>query len=830
MKKILVLLSMALIFSGCLRTTTPTTVTNAREVILLDTDWQFNNSDVEGAELIEIVDKANAGSWETVTVPHDWAISGEFDELIDAQETRVRENGEQVVKMMRGRTGGLPHVGVGWYRKSIEIPKDWQNKRIHLEFDGAMSHSKIYMNGEFVGEWPFGYASFGFDVSDYITPGQDNLLAVRLENLPFSSRWYPGAGLYRHVRMVVTEQVYVKQWGTYILTPDIEDGKGTVDIETSLVNKSGKSRPLFVETSIFSPEGNLLKKNSTEIIVQDEKAIQQQLIVDSPELWSVNSPVLYIAHTRVSEKNDETGSMKELDVYETKFGFRYFKFTSDEGFFLNGEHLPLQGVCLHHDLGPLGAAVNLASLRHRMNLLKEMGCNSIRTSHNPPAPEMLDLADEMGFLIIDEAFDEWKHPKVKNGYNTLWDEWAEKDMVAMIHRDRNHPSVILWSIGNEIREQGRKDGVNYARFLVDICKREDPSRPTTAGFDQWASAIKNGLAETVDVQGWNYKPRYYNYIHKQNPEFKMIGSESASTVSSRGEYFFPAKERVHYTRDPYHSSAFDMEFPRWATSPDHEFHAQDSFPFMAGEYVWTGIDYLGEPTPYNIEWPARSSYFGIIDLCGIPKDRYYLYQSRWTDKEVLHLLPHWNWEVGQKVSVHCYTSFERAELFLNGKSLGVREKDPSGFYTTYRLIWDDIIYEPGELKVVALDPGRNPHREAVIKTAGKPARIILESDRERIQANGKDLAFVTVSIVDTEGVLCPLANNLVNFKVKGAGFLRAVGNGDPTSLESFVLPYRKAFNGKCMAIIQSGDSKGKIKLQAESEGLQSNTLEIILGD
>ena len=430
------------------------------------------------------------------------------------------------------------------------------------------------------------------------------------------------------------------------------------------------------------------------------------------------------------------------------------------------------------------------------------------------------------FLVIDEAFDEWKMGKCTNGYNLLWDEWAEKDMTALIHRDRNHPSVIMWSLGNEIREQGSKEGLEQGKLLNAICKKEDPSRPTTAGFNNWRAAIKNGLAGLVDVPGWNYKPQHYGYIHKNYPDWKMYGAETASTVSSRGEFFFPAEEKIHFTREPYHCSSFDMEFPRWATSPDREFVAQDSFKYMAGEYVWTGFDYLGEPTPYNVQWPARSSYFGIIDLCGIPKDRYYLYQSQWTNKEVLHLVPHWNWETGQNVSVHCYTNFQKAELFLNGKSLGIKEKDPSNLYTTYRLVWDGISYEPGELKVVALDKENKALKEAVRRTAGQAAFIHLEADRVKVQANGKEMVFVSVSVLDKNGVVCPRANNLIHFSIEGPGLIKAVGNGDPTSLESFVKPYRKTFNGKCMVIVQAGEVPGGITLKAEGKGLRPNEISI----
>jgi beta-galactosidase len=788
----------------------------SRTTILLDKEWKFINEEVSGAEK----PGTSTADWETVSIPHDWAISGEFDKSIDVQETTVIEDGERIPRVRVGRTGALPHIGIGWYRKSLDIPVSLKNKRIHLEFDGAMSHAKVYLNGKFIGEWPYGYASFGFDITDNVNFGDKNILAVRLENKPFSSRWYPGAGIYRNVRMVVTNPVFVKQWGTFVTTPEIQNGLGTVNHRTTILNKTGKEKEVLVETKILDSQGNSVAFASEEVSLQEEAMIEQELQVISPQLWSLETPNLYTAVTKIYERG------KELDSYKTPFGFRYFEFTNNDGFFLNGNRVQLKGVCLHHDLGPLGAAFNVSSMRHRMKLLQEMGCNAIRTSHNPPAPEMLDLADEMGFLVINEAFDEWKYPKTENGYNKLWDEWAEKDMVAFIHRDRNHPSVIAWSIGNEIREQNIDGGATYCQFLVDICHREDPTRPTTAGFNKWQAAIENGFADIVDVVGWNYKPQVYNFIHEKFPDWKMYGSETASTVSSRGAYFFPAIERVHYTREPYHSNSFDMEFPRWATSPDREFAAQDSFRFIAGEFVWTGFDYLGEPTPFNAEWPSRSSYFGIIDLCGIPKDRYYLYQSKWTEKEVLHLLPHWNWEPGQKVSAHCYTSFDKGELFLNGKSLGVRKKDPSNLYTTYRLVWDDIIYEPGELKVVALDENNKPVKETSVKTAGEPAKLVLETDRTAIAADGKELAFITVSVVDKDGILCPTADNLIDFSITGEGLIKAVGNGDPTSLESFVEPRRKAFNGKCMVLIQSSQSEGEIILNAAIKGLTGEKIEI----
>ncbi len=798
-----VFLFSTVLFSCRLPEKTPT-----REIVYLKDGWKFLNKDIATPNFKDI----DLSSRETVSVPHDWAILGEFNEDIDAQVVTVLEDGEEKPAKRTGRTGALPHIGIGWYHKTLDIPENWEHKRVFIEFDGAMSHARVYVNGDYVGEWPYGYSSFGFDITDKINIGEENELAVRLENKPYSSRWYPGAGLYRNVRLLATNPIHIPQWGTYITTPALVSGKGEVKIATTIVNTYSEDSDITLLTEIYDQGENLVARAESAFQIKDTIVQEQNITVPNPQLWSPGSSVLYKAVSKVLKNG------RLIDLYETVFGFRYFEFTNDAGFFLNGENMKLKGVCLHHDLGPIGAAINVSAIRRQLTILKEMGCNAIRTSHNPPAPELLDLADEMGFLVIDEAFDEWEAEKVENGYHLLWEEWAEKDITAMIHRDRNHPSIIMWSLGNEVREQIEPDGATNCRFLHDICHREDPTRPTTAGFSRWKESIENGMADVVDVPGWNYKPQYYNTTHKNHPEWKMYGSETASTVSSRGEYFFPDEPCVHCVHEPYHCSSYDLEYPIWATSPDREFAAQDSFAFMGGEFVWTGFDYLGEPTPYNEQWPARSSYFGIVDLCGIPKDRYYLYQSQWGDKEVLHLLPHWNWEGKDYIPVHCYTNYQRAELFVNGKSMGIKEKDPSELYRTYRLVWDNVPYEPGELKVVALDENNAQIKEAVTKTAGKPSRIILEAYSGTISLSNNELDFVSVSVCDSEGNLCPRASNNISFKTKGNGHVKAVGSGDPTSLEPFVKPERKVFNGKCMVYIQPAQ-EGDIVLTAESEGL-----------
>lgn len=779
-----------------------------RTIEVLENDWLFSLEDTSFFE------------WEEVRVPHDWAINKPFDKQIDIQKIAVLEDGDTIPKLRTGRTGALPHVGVGWYKRKLNISKADKSKKVFLQFDGAMSNCKIFLNNYYVGGWNYGYSSFELDITPYIIHDKENILTVRLENKPFSSRWYPGAGLYREVRLVKTNNIYIKNWGTYVQTPQISATNGEIQIETLIENTISTKEKVKVLHEIMFRGEKVIEHIFDYKFELGTTEVYNKLNVPNPVLWSIESPALYELKTSIL-KGD-----KVLDEYTTTFGFRTIEFTSDKGFFLNGEPLKFKGVCLHHDLGPLGAAFNVSSMKHRLNLMKEMGVNAIRTAHNPPDPKLLDLADQMGFLVIDEAFDEWKIPKVENGYNVLWDDWAEKDLVAMIHRDRNHPSIIMWSIGNEVREQKDKEGGSRAQFLTDICHREDSTRPTTAGFNHANDAIKNGLADAIDIVGWNYKPQGYAKFHKENPKWKTYGSETASTVSSRGEYFFPAKEQKHKIRPSLHSNSFDMDIPSWGQTPDREFYYQDQNEFIMGEFVWTGFDYLGEPTPYNEEWPTKSSYFGIMDLCGIPKDRFYLYQSKWSDKKVLHLLPHWNWETGQEVSVHCYTNYDKVELFLNGKSLGVREKNNKTLYDTYRLRWNEIQFEKGELKAVALDENNNPITEIVKNTAGAPYQIEVNLDKSEIKADGSDLVFATISVLDKEGNLCPNADNLIQFEVEGSGIIKAVGNGDPTSLESFRGDTRKAFHGKCMGIIQSLESDGEIVINISADGLRSKKVSI----
>jgi beta-galactosidase len=789
----------------------------SHRITALKTHWKFTRTDDADSMAVGHDDSA----WETVRVPHDWAISGPFDRENDIQRiVRKQADVEVGVTEITGRTGGLPHVGVGWYRKVVNVPADTAGKRVRLEIDGAMSRSRVYCNGTLVGEWPYGYSSFAFDLTDLINPGEDNLIAVRLENKPDSSRWYPGAGLYRNVRLVTLDSVHVAHWGTTVTTPEVSSESATVNLRTAVENH-GEATEVNVRSIIKDADGSVVASDEAGQVVDGGGVFEQTFSISRPKLWMPGEPNLYAITTEVVVD----GAV--VDVYETPLGFRTLTFDPDKGFYINGTSMKMNGVCMHHDLGPLGAAVNRTALKRQLEILQDMGCNAIRTSHNPPTPELLELCDQMGFLLIDEAFDEWAAGKVENGYHGFFREWAEKDLRAMIRRDRNHPCVIMWSIGNEIIEQWQEDGAKVAQYLCDICHDEDPTRPTTAGFNGPDQAIENGLADVVDIPGWNYHPQNYVRFHKRFPEKATYGSETESTVSSRGEYYFPVSEDVSPIRESLQVSSYDMAYPGWAYSPDVEFRAQDECDFSLGEFVWTGFDYIGEPTPYSEEWPSRSSYFGIIDLCGIPKDRFYLYQSKWTDKQVLHLLPHWTWpgREGECTPVHCYTSFNTVELFLNGESLGRRSKRAKLMMGTYRLVWPDVRYAPGELKAVAYDNEGQPAAETVVKTAGQPAAIELTLDRNSIVADGDDMAFATVRILDAQGTLCPTADNLVTFRVEGPAEIAAVGNGNAISLEPFQADHRKAFNGMCVVYLRSvKDGSGTITLHATAEGLKKTEI------
>ncbi|MGZ3756295.1 MAG: beta-galactosidase GalB [Mucilaginibacter sp.] len=792
---------------------------SVRKTEVLHNGWLFANKEMPNAAGFVIDER----EWTRVVVPHDWAIAGPFNKENDRQNVKVIEDGETKEQERSGRTGGLPYIGIGWYRKTLNIPQSDKGKNICIEFDGAMSNTKVYLNGKYVGEWPYGYASFSFDITKYVNWGSTNIFAVRLQNYKESARWYPGAGIYRNVRLITQNPIHVAHWGTYITTPEVSVEKATVNVRTRVDNTLDAKGSIEVRTTLYDANNINVAATSSVKSLTDTSFIYQKLTINNPKLWSAEVPNMYYAITKIIKKG------KVLDTYKTSFGVRNIAFNAAKGMLVNGIKTKLKGVCLHDDLGALGTAFNKSALKHHLTLLKAMGCNAIRGTHNPHAPEMLDLCDEMGFYYIDETFDEWKLGKVENGYHKLFDQWAQKDLQAMIHRDCNHPALIMYSIGNEIREVNTVEGKDVARFLTGICHATDPTRPVTAGLNILDASIANGLAAELDIPGWNYKPGFYANIHQRFPNWVIYGSETASTVSSRGDYHFPATMASMKVWPDNQSSAYDLEYCSWSQLPDVEWQSHDKNSFVAGEFVWTGVDYLGEPTPYNDKWPSRSSYFGIIDLAGIPKDRYFLYQSRWSDQKVLHVLPHWNWEgkEGQFVPVFVYTNYPEAELFINGKSFGRRKFNKESLLDTYRLRWNNAIYQPGELKVIAYNTDGSIATSTSIKTAGKPFRIVLKPDISSVKADGQDLTYVTVSVVDQDGNLCPLADNAINFTVNGGGFLRAVDNGNPASEEPFQASTRKAFFGKCMAIVQSNGRAGEIKIKANSPGLLGVSVSIL---
>lgn len=785
-----------------------------RTEMLLEKGWKFTKGDVSGAEGTSF----NDTHWESVVVPHDWAIYGPFDRNNDLQNVAVTQNFEKEASVKTGRTGGLPYVGVGWYRTRFDVEPGRQTM---LVFDGAMSEAKVYVNGKEACFWPFGYNSFYCDVTSFLNhDGKQNLLAVRLENRPQSSRWYPGAGLYRNVRVVTTGQIHVPVWGTQLTTPHVSEDYASVCLRTSVEN-AGRTE-LTVQTDIISPEGKVVSSKKNKGYINHGLPFTQNFIVEHPALWSPESPSLYRAVSKIYSGDTL------LDTYTTRFGIRSIEYIADKGFFLNGKHRKFQGVCNHHDLGPLGAAINVSALRHQLRMLKDMGCDAIRTAHNMPAPELVSLCDEMGFMMMIEPFDEWDIAKCENGYHRFFNEWAERDMVNMLHQYRNNPCVVMWSIGNEVPTQWSAEGYKVAKFLQDICHREDPTRPVTCGMDQVDSVLDNGFAAMLDIPGFNYRAHRYEEAYERLPQNIVLGSETSSTVSSRGVYKFPAERKAGAMYDDHQSSSYDLEYCSWSNIPDIDFALAEDYDWTIGQFVWTGFDYLGEPSPYDTNaWPNHSSMFGIIDLASIPKDRYYLYRSIWNkDEETLHILPHWNWEgyEGKPIPVFVYTNYPSAELFVNGKSYGRQTKNRQTVENRYRLMWHNVTYEPGEVKVIAYDADGKAVAKKNVYTAGKPHHIELQTDYTSLKADGKDLAYVTVRVVDKEGNLCPTDGRLLNFRVKGAGSYRASANGDPTCLDLFHLPQMHAFNGMLTVIVQAGETAGNLELQVSAKGLKTARL------
>ncbi len=781
-----------------------------RSVLTLSDHWKFSKGDFEGAERVGFNDK----KWEDVSVPHDWAIYGPFDKEIDKQTVRIVQNKEKAATEKYGRTGALPHIGIGWYRTTFTLPEFKQGKKALLVFDGAMSNAQVYINGQKVGYRPYGYSYFYFDISDYINTQRENTIAVRLENKEKASRWYPGAGLYRKVQIIVKDEVCFNQWGTFITTPFVSNNVAKVNVKSEVTGNN-----VSVEVIIKNSTGEVVaKQTGTEMFGQQ---IEQNIAVSNPQLWNPETPLLYTAELKLYQDS------QVKDTQTIKFGIRTIEYSADKGFQLNGKTTKFKGVCLHHDLGPLGAAINKSALKRQLTILKDMGCNAIRSSHNMPSHEQLELCDEMGFLFLAESFDEWAKSKVKNGYNLYFNEWAEKDVVNLVRATRNHPCIVMWSSGNEVPDQYGSVGVKRAKMLQDIFHREDPTRPVTVGMDQVKAVMESGFGAIMDIPGLNYRVHLYEEAYDRFPQGFVLGSETASTVSSRGVYKFPVEIKSNTMYEDGQCSSYDFEYCSWSNLPDDDAVLQDDKDWVIGEFVWTGFDYLGEPTPYDTQWPSRSSYFGICDLAGLKKDRYYWYRSRWnTNDETLHILPHWNWEgrEGEITPVFVYTNYNKAELFVNGKSQGIQEKSNQTKQNRYRLMWMDVKYEPGTIKVVAYDENGNPAAEKQIRTAGTPDHIQLTADRTTIAADGKDLSYVTVSVVDKDGNLCPNATNQLRFKVSGKGIYRAACNGDATSLEPFHLPTMKTFSGKLVVLVQSQKIPGEIGLKVTGKGLNSGSI------
>ena len=769
--------------------------------------------------------------WRKLNLPHDWGIEGPFKQEYS------------------GDTGKLPWWGVGWYRKHFTVPAEDADRRILLDVDGAMSYAAVWLNGQFVGGWPYGYASFQLDLTPFVKAGAENVIAIRLDNPPDSSRWYPGGGIYRNVWLTKTSAVHVAHWGTAVTTPIISAEAATVNVDFVVENDSAGKIQAAVSTRVYElgADGQRtdvpVAASETGVVEIDPAkartaARSNLLTIGKPRLWDLPHPNRYVAVTTI-----DVGG-KIVDRYETPFGIRTIRFDPDKGFLLNGQHVRINGVCDHHDLGALGAAINLRALERQIELLQEMGCNAIRTSHNPPAPELLEVCDRMGMLVMDEAFDCWRISKRPYDYHLLFDDWSEKDLRALVRRDRNHPCVVLWSIGNEVREQFVSDGWRMAVHLAGIVREEDRTRPITSGCNGTDSGY-NGFQTALDVVGYNYKPAEYRPFHAQHPAIPVLGGETSSCVSSRGEYAFPVSNDKAEGRADFQVSSYDLYAPRWAFPPDVEFKGLDDAPLAAGEFVWTGFDYLGEPTPYNadvtnllnfsdpaeqakmaqelkelgrIAVPSRSSYFGILDLAGFKKDRFFIYQARWRpDLAMAHLLPHWNWpgREGQVTPVFVYTSGDEAELFLNGRSLGRKKLEPR----QYRFRWDDVKYQPGELRVVAYKRGQKWAEDAV-KTTGPAAKVRLTADRTALKADGLDLAFVTVTMADANGLAVPRAKNLARFELAGPGEIVAVDNGDATSFESFQAHEHHAYNGLALVVVRTkAGEPGAITLKAQSDGL-----------
>ena len=801
---------------------------SAREVINFNKAWKFCLN-IE-ADKNPAAPDFNDKGWRTLDLPHDWAIEGDFNEHNPS-----------------GTGGGALPGGIGWYRKSFKISGQQNDYVFSIEFDGVYMNSSVYINGHLLGTRPYGYISFSYDLTPYLNWDGDNVIAVKVDNSDQpNSRWYSGCGIYRDVRIVKTRSVHVDQWGTYITT-EINDQYTVANIDVTIEN----DRPDPVEITVYSAILDANRKGVSMMIdnmvaQKGTNTIQQKVYMTEPHLWSLDDPYMYTMLTEIRLNG------KTIDTYSTPFGIRTIEFRADSGFYLNGEHVRINGVCNHHDLGCLGAATNERAIERQLQILKAMGCNGIRCSHNPPSPILLDLCDRMGFLVMDEAFDMWRRRKTDRDYARFFDEWYERDLTDLVVRDRNHPSIVLWSIGNEVLEQwsdAKADTLSLEQAnlilnmghsedqlaaegemsvnslitarLAEIIKNLDPTRPVTAGCNEPSPGNHLFRSGAIDVIGYNYHNQNVPSVPRLFPGKPFIITESVSALMTRGFYEMPSSQLMQrpvrwdrpYFNPTFSCSAYDNVRTPWGSHHEDNLIFLNSQPFVAGQYIWTGFDYIGEPTPYG--WPARSSYFGIVDLAGFPKDVYYLYQAEWTDTPVLHLFPHWNWTPGEQIDMWCYyNNADEVELFINGVSQGVRSKDAEHLH----VVWN-VTFEPGTVKVVARKEGVETASQE-IHTAGEPAQIRLTPDRNTIKADGKDLSFITVEILDEDGNLCPNAENLVEFNINGNGFIAGVDNGSPISLERFKDSKRKAFYGKCLVVVQNDGKSGNIQIEATSEGLK----------
>ena len=801
-KKSITFMTLALVFSTMCQA-------QSRKVINLPS-WDFSR---------------DGNSWSQVQIPHDWAISGPFDKKWDLQMVAIEQNGEKEKSEKSGRSGALPWIGEGMYKMNWKAPKGY--KRAFLVFDGAMSQPVVTVNGKEAGKWAYGYNAFRIDITPFIQFGKNNLIEVHLNNVEESSRWYPGGGLYRPVSVELYGNENFSTWDTFVRTLKANRQEAEVEINALLEGKIGKSGKTVI--ALLDEKGT---KVAEQTIQGATPEIKTTLKLASPQLWSPESPYLY--HVKLTRYEGK----KVADVQTLKTGIRTISVSKNDGFQLNGITRKIKGVCLHHDLGPLGAAENKAALIRQIKTMKAMGCDAIRTAHNMPSTMQMEICDSLGMMVMAESFDMWIYPKCKNGYAKFFKEWSDKDITNLVKHHRNHPSIIMWSIGNEIPEQWSKEGMEIAKHLQNLCHQYDPSRPVTQGMDKAEAALKSGFAQVMDVPGFNYRVHKYYKNIEQLPQGFLLGSETASTVSSRGVYKFPVEVRA-CNNNPYpdgQCSSYDTEYCSWSNLPDDDWKMQDDYSWVIGEFVWTGYDYLGEPTPYDTYWPSRSSYFGICDLAGLPKDRYYMYRSRWNETQhTTHLLPHWNWagREGQVTPVYCYTDGVEGELFVNGKSQGRVRKDKSSRLDRYRLRWNNVKYEPGEIRVVTYNQYGEKVGEDVKRTAGEPTQMkfsVETPDHEPIacmvegctdehnvllNADGNDLAFITVSLLDKDGNECPLADDELTFEVTGAGIFKAACNGDATSLEPFTQPQMKLFSGKLVVVVQSKKQKGDIMLKVK---------------